>query len=578
MSNYLPPAILPTPPNYQDQQLHNAKNVVDFSTTNVIPNSLLGRPHPMQQQSTDTMTTSPIDTSMMAPGGVAGNAAGLGPSVVGSPPVPNGVAPAKMFVGGLPQSVTQETLNEYFGRYGNIVEAFVLMDDQSGRSRGFGFVTFENAQSLNDVLAARPHYLAGKHVDCKHAVLKSSTSTNAASSSRAAGENEKINFTTMHPLSQQQQQQQRPSFDDRTMEPGGDNTTNDDDDLFLTGGGKSYLALSGDKWLEDCAEADERKIFVGGLPDVTPAEFAGFFEHFGPVADAMVMFDRKRRRQRGFGFITFATNDGVTNALKYHRHPVKGKLVEVKKAHPLVLQKARAPARRERDQQLQAQQGQSRRGSPSLGAAKRKTSLIEAQAPWAAEGTMPARHQDPWKRLRPDEEEDVFKQMSTGEMPSVGGGGLNSMSSDVPTSSVSTTGFDARQTKFPLAPWNQQLTLESQQMKLEELRSIPPNTNSETSLWHQNPQMSMMPPQQHQGLSPYYSNAMEPKPQMFGPDQHYPSPHTAGNPPFYAQPFSTVQQQPPMFAAPYQQSQTNDPYLSVSGYGIRQNQYSGQGF
>eukprot|EP01056_Protomagalhaensia_sp_Gyna25_P001330 Protomagalhaensia_sp_Gyna_25__1329@NODE_1668_length_1640_cov_112_391006_g1366_i0_p1_GENE_NODE_1668_length_1640_cov_112_391006_g1366_i0NODE_1668_length_1640_cov_112_391006_g1366_i0_p1_ORF_typecomplete_len313_score36_25RRM_1/PF00076_22/2_3e16RRM_1/PF00076_22/5_6e12RRM_7/PF16367_5/1_4e08RRM_7/PF16367_5/4_7e06RRM_5/PF13893_6/2_7e03RRM_5/PF13893_6/0_069RRM_5/PF13893_6/2_6Nup35_RRM_2/PF14605_6/0_69Nup35_RRM_2/PF14605_6/0_17RL/PF17797_1/0_019RL/PF17797_1/21RRM_2/PF04059_12/0_61RRM_2/PF04059_12/32Nup35_ len=307
MSNYLPPAILPTPPNYQD--LHNNAVNLDYS----VSNSLLGsRPPPVQQQQ-PSPDNDPFPQTMVNQ-----------QSLPAAPPQP-GVSAAKMFVGGLPQSVTQEHLLEYFGHYGTIVEAFVLMDEQSGRSRGFGFVTFDNAQSLTDVLAARPHYLAGKHVDCKHAVLKSATSQQRPGSETTQNAPTGSNFTMHQPLSHHQH---RTSFDAETV--GAGSADNEEDDLFLTGGGKSYLALSGDKWLEDCAEADERKIFVGGLPDVTPAEFAGFFEHFGPVADAMVMFDRKRRRQRGFGFITFATNDGVTNALKYHRHPVKGKLVRTK--------------------------------------------------------------------------------------------------------------------------------------------------------------------------------------------------------------------------------------------------------
>ena len=39
----------------------------------------------------------------------------------------------------------------------------------------------------------------------------------------------------------------------------------EEQEFYLTGGGKSYLALSGDKWLEDCAETDDRKIFVIAL-------------------------------------------------------------------------------------------------------------------------------------------------------------------------------------------------------------------------------------------------------------------------------------------------------------------------
>ena len=53
-------------------------------------------------------------------------------------------------------------------------------------------------------------------------------------------------------------------------------------------------------------QRDERKLFVGGLPsNVTEEEFREFFEQYGAVADAVVMFDRDTHRSRGFGFVTF---------------------------------------------------------------------------------------------------------------------------------------------------------------------------------------------------------------------------------------------------------------------------------
>lgn len=51
----------------------------------------------------------------------------------------------KLFVGGLAWATNEEGLAEAFERYGNVVEAKVITDRDTGRSRGFGFVTFENA-------------------------------------------------------------------------------------------------------------------------------------------------------------------------------------------------------------------------------------------------------------------------------------------------------------------------------------------------------------------------------------------------------------------------------------------------
>ncbi len=49
----------------------------------------------------------------------------------------------KLFVGGLSWDTTDEGLKAAFDRFGAIVEAKVVQDRDTGRSRGFGFVTFE---------------------------------------------------------------------------------------------------------------------------------------------------------------------------------------------------------------------------------------------------------------------------------------------------------------------------------------------------------------------------------------------------------------------------------------------------
>ncbi|HSN81471.1 MAG TPA: RNA-binding protein [Polyangiales bacterium] len=53
---------------------------------------------------------------------------------------------SKLFVGGLSWNTTSEALQEAFAACGDVVEAKVVTDRDSGRSRGFGFVTFQDDQ------------------------------------------------------------------------------------------------------------------------------------------------------------------------------------------------------------------------------------------------------------------------------------------------------------------------------------------------------------------------------------------------------------------------------------------------
>ncbi|CAM9870301.1 unnamed protein product, partial [Choristocarpus tenellus] len=79
---------------------------------------------------------------------------------------------------------------------------------------------------------------------------------------------------------------------------------------------------------------ETNKIFVGGLaPSVTMGEFRKYFESFGGVVDAVVMFDRQTQRSRGFGFVTFQEDSVVQNVLM-GTHEINGKMVEVKRAEP----------------------------------------------------------------------------------------------------------------------------------------------------------------------------------------------------------------------------------------------------
>jgi len=80
--------------------------------------------------------------------------------------------PTKIFVGGLSWQTTTESLTEYFKRFGEIKEGMVMKDPATQRSRGFGFVTFEDPKVVEEVIKIGKHEIDEKFVDPKVAFPK----------------------------------------------------------------------------------------------------------------------------------------------------------------------------------------------------------------------------------------------------------------------------------------------------------------------------------------------------------------------------------------------------------------------
>ncbi|EKJ76123.1 hypothetical protein NXS19_004006 [Fusarium pseudograminearum] len=75
----------------------------------------------------------------------------------------------KMFIGGLNWETTDQSLRDYFAQFGEVVECTVMRDSSTGRSRGFGFLTFKDAKTVNIVMV-KEHFLDGKIIDPKRAI------------------------------------------------------------------------------------------------------------------------------------------------------------------------------------------------------------------------------------------------------------------------------------------------------------------------------------------------------------------------------------------------------------------------
>ncbi|PWY92956.1 RNA-binding domain-containing protein [Aspergillus heteromorphus CBS 117.55] len=74
-----------------------------------------------------------------------------------------------MFIGGLNWETTDQSLKDYFSQFGEVQECTVMRDSATGRSRGFGFLTFRDPKTVNTVMV-KEHYLDGKIIDPKRAI------------------------------------------------------------------------------------------------------------------------------------------------------------------------------------------------------------------------------------------------------------------------------------------------------------------------------------------------------------------------------------------------------------------------
>lgn len=69
----------------------------------------------------------------------------------------------KLFIGGISWDTDEERLREYFGNYGEVVEAVIMRDRTTGRARGFGFVVFADPAVAERVILEK-HVIDGRTV------------------------------------------------------------------------------------------------------------------------------------------------------------------------------------------------------------------------------------------------------------------------------------------------------------------------------------------------------------------------------------------------------------------------------
>lgn len=74
--------------------------------------------------------------------------------------------PKKIFVGGIPRTVTEDKFKEFFSAYGTVLWHEIIRDLDSGLPRGFGFVVFDSAQVVDNIL------INGNYIDMEGAKVE----------------------------------------------------------------------------------------------------------------------------------------------------------------------------------------------------------------------------------------------------------------------------------------------------------------------------------------------------------------------------------------------------------------------
>ncbi|CAM9104902.1 unnamed protein product [Discosporangium mesarthrocarpum] len=221
----------------------------------------------------------------------------------------------KIFIGGLSFETTDEALKRYFEHFGVVTDAIVMKDSVSRRSRGFGFITYSSAASVEAALSVEQHIVDNRRVEAKRAVPRSEVA--------------KVDsLLTGSPLLQPAQPAWDPGFVVEGHMMRGIQEQRTRSNSSVSGG-----SMGGGTSIDGAMMIN--KIFVGGLHyETRDASLRAYFEQFGRVVMAEVMFNRETHKSRGFGFVVFETEEAANAVLQSTHHTVNGKIVEVKRAVP----------------------------------------------------------------------------------------------------------------------------------------------------------------------------------------------------------------------------------------------------
>jgi len=180
----------------------------------------------------------------------------------------------KLFLGGIAEETTEKDLKKAFSPFGTIMDCKVMRDASSGKSRGFGFVTFASSFMTEAAMDAAPFEICGAKVQPKRATP------------------DKVRYKQ----------------------------TNVEFDATL-----------------DKACEGKRSIFIGALRDnISEEDLESYFAGFGRVVRACRLSDKETGEKKRFGFVDFADYGVVRKIMNITKHYIKGKRIRIDMTRPRI--------------------------------------------------------------------------------------------------------------------------------------------------------------------------------------------------------------------------------------------------
>ncbi|KAK3565494.1 hypothetical protein QTP86_010879 [Hemibagrus guttatus] len=196
--------------------------------------------------------------------------------------------PCKMFIGGLSWQTTQEGLKDYFCKFGEVKESMVMRDPVTKRSRGFGFVTFADQAGVDKVLAQTRHELDSKTKGRTHWKSCDRYGNPKPRTGYLSTFSEiDLTITRMERLVKERRRRREGTQKKKR--------TNAEESEV----GKIDPKVAFPRRAQPKLVTRTKKIFVGGLSvNTTIDDVKQYFDQFGKVDDAMLMFDKTTNRHR----------------------------------------------------------------------------------------------------------------------------------------------------------------------------------------------------------------------------------------------------------------------------------------
>uniref|UniRef100_A0A8C9HBU4 RRM domain-containing protein n=1 Tax=Piliocolobus tephrosceles TaxID=591936 RepID=A0A8C9HBU4_9PRIM len=93
----------------------------------------------------------------------------------------------KIFVGGIKEDTEEYNLRDYFGKYGKIETIEDMEDSQSGKKRGFAFVTFDDHDTVDKIVVQKYHTINGHNCEVKKVLSKQEMQSAGSQRGRGGG-------------------------------------------------------------------------------------------------------------------------------------------------------------------------------------------------------------------------------------------------------------------------------------------------------------------------------------------------------------------------------------------------------